>query len=295
MNALNALNALNVQGAPEVPDWSQYGGRELRIGEVRALAGGETFWGWHEGMYIAGNDDYIALRLYHGEPYENVTRELWRRASRGAEFVIDVGAHSGIFTLDAFRSGAKRVFSAEPHPINFSRLVMNLKYNKFDTNRVFYGACGEKNGVESFLARVLLNCHAAGRTGLTKQGKPEDQKQNWSEFPVAVARLDAIIGQKFWPLVRAVKIDAENYTSKVLKGMGMMLEYRPDLILESTTTSGSGMEEILKPLGYKFWRIWETGRIEECEDLSAYDPDKEYNGTHQDCRNRFASVKGLPD
>lgn len=266
-------------------DWSVYGGHELGLEEVRKLGKeNPNIWAWANGMLIAGTDDYIALRFHKGATYEPVTRELWKRLCRGAELVADVGTHSGVFTLDAYRSGAKFVLAAEPHPINYARLVVNVRYNNFRCDGLFYGALGDKNEVSEILVKGgIFKCYAAGRVGM--------HNVNGVELPVRVRRMDSLLPESIWGSLKVAKIDAENYTPNVLRGMGGILEHRPDLIVECTA---SGMEEILKPYGYKFWRIWESGRIEEVEDLKPHNPDNNYNGTMEDCRNRFASVRGLP-
>lgn len=40
--------------------------------------------------------------------------------------VVDIGAHVGFFTYAAINKGAKQVWSFEPTPTNFQRLVLNL-------------------------------------------------------------------------------------------------------------------------------------------------------------------------
>ena len=264
-------------------DLSEFARHELRIDEVRAMfRRNKGVVGWVDGMFVCRSDDMIALRFLNGHGYESVTRELWKRSCRGAEIVVDVGTHSGVFTLDAYRAGAKFVISCEPHPINYARMVLNLRYNNFRSDGACFGAIGDENKVETFNVAEMHKVHAAGCVG----GKATLQ------IPVHVVRLDSLIARESWPKIGAVKIDAENYTPKVLAGMsGILAEHRPDLFIECTE---SGMGDVLKALGYRFWRIWETGNVEEVDDLVPHNPDNNYNGTHEDCRNRFASVKGLP-
>lgn len=272
-------------GVTLVTDWSTYGGHEMELTEVRAmLKSTPKMWGWANGMFIAGNDDFIAMRFLHGHTYEPVTRALWMKLCKDAELVIDVGAHSGTFTLDAVRSGAKNVLCVEPHPINYARLVINLRYNGFVAANAYYGALGATNGVDMLLVKNgLVNCHAAGRMGL--------HNPNGIEIPVRTMRMDSLVKKEAWDKIKAIKIDAENWTPQVLLGMGEILQCRPDLILECTVP---GMSAILEPYGYRYWSIWESGKIEQCDDLMPYNPGNNYNGTDENCRNRFASVTGLP-
>ena len=267
-------------------DWKLHAhNHELGIEEVQKLNNeNKNFWGWANGMMICGTDDFIAMRFLKGFDYEPVTRHLWRELCKSSEIAVDVGTHSGVFTLDAWRAGAKNVLSVEPNPFNYSRLIVNLRKNNFRVDGTFYGAAGEVNGVDNLLIKgTLYKCYAAGRMGL--------HNQNGIEIPVKVARVDKLIPEKLWPGVGVVKIDAENWTPQVLKGMTGILHFKPDLIVECTN---EGMEEILKDHGYKYWRIWETGNIEEVEDLKPHNPGNNYNGTDENCRNRFCSVKGLP-
>jgi len=270
-------------------NWAAHASHEMEIQEVQKMQtdrNSDKFWGWHEGMYIGGNDDLIALRLKTGNAYESVTRALWRKICKEAELVADIGTHSGIFTLDAYRSGAKKVFSAEPHPINYARMVLNLRHNGFPATGAFFGACGNVDKIDNLLVKQMYICHAAGRVGL--------HNKNGDEIPVRVIRLDTVLQPEKWQDLKAVKIDAENYTPNVIDGMSKIFAkgFRPDFIIECTE---SGMGDRLRSLGYRFWRIWETGTIEEVDDLAPHNPNNNYNGTHEDCRNRFASVKDLPE
>lgn len=273
----------------ELEGWARYAHHELSLKEVRGLSALPKFWDWVEvagsQMFIAGGDDRIALRFHAGKDYEPVTRALWRLLCKDAPLVCDIGAHSGLFTLEAFRAGAKQVLSAEPHPINYARLVMNVRRNGYPYGGIFYGAIGEENRAGKLLVKDCYHVHAAGRMDL--------HNDKGMELPCMAVRLDALLPVEQWPMLKALKIDAENWTDRVLNGMSNIFAagHRPDLILECTE---GGMGEILRPLGYKFWTIWETGKIEECADLVPYNPNNNYNGTDEDCRNRFASVRELP-
>lgn len=256
---------------------------ELSLQEVFELSKRPKFWGWNQGMYIGGNDDMIAMRFLHGYQYEPTTRDLWKKVCRGAEVVADIGTHSGIFTLDAFGEGVKHVLSVEPHPINYARLVLNLRHSGYEFQGCFFGALGHEEGVSFLRVGELYKCHAAGHIG------PPTEKS--ISFPTSMRRMDTVLPEEYWPKLKAVKIDAENMTGNVLLGMGKILDYRPDLILECTQ---GGMERVLSPLGYKFWEIRETGEITQVEKLLPFNPDDNYNGTDENVRNRFASVRDLP-
>jgi FkbM family methyltransferase len=260
---------------------------EIGIVRLREIAGRQKYWGWVEAegylMYQGGNDDMIALRFQSGHTYEPQTRALWRKLCSRAEIAVDVGTHSGVFTLDAHLAGAKLVLSVEPHPINYARLVMNMRRNNFTCDGVFLGAAGDEDAVRMMMVKEIYRVHAAGQVGV--------DSDDGIHIPVRVARLDSLVNAEMHAKVSVLKIDAENLTPAVLDGMPKILEHRPDLIVECTE---GGLTEKLRPLGYKFWRIWENREIEGVDDLAPHNPGDNYNGTDENCRNRFASCKGLP-
>ena len=52
---------------------------------------------------------------------------LFAEKAPGAELVIDIGAHVGMFSFYALENGAKRVIAVEPDPLNYFVLCANIK------------------------------------------------------------------------------------------------------------------------------------------------------------------------
>lgn len=248
------------------------------VKHVRELQERPLHYGWVEGLYLAGNDDGVALRLHAGEDYEPQSRKFWRSLASKARIVIDVGAHTGVYSLDAWASGAREVMSIEPYHMNYARLVMNLRHAGFDTTNCVYCACGNGNGLgQLFVGTPFYYCSAGAMLG-------GDETNDIARYPVNVRRLDDLVLEKLHCEVDLVKIDTEYHGKRVLSGMTRILQHRPDLLLEVIEP---GMGQILKPLGYHFYKIDEKTGFSPVEDLI---PDEPY--TH-DSPNRFATVKAL--
>lgn len=245
---------------------------EVELAEINGLIRSTDHWGMvgtpYGRMYLAGNDDGIALRYYHNKGYEDSSLALWYRLCKGAECVADVGAHTGIYSLAAYSAGAKRVISVEPYWLNASRLVLNLRANGYPTSGVRYMAAGSWDGI----------------TGVTNGG-------NWpigycsagmridpstTKSVVITKTLDKIIGD--WPMPTVVKIDVEGYTDNVLFGMRKILESTPDLIFERDKTE---VESILEGHGYTLRSIDEDKGL-----LVFLDPSPSINR-----RNCYATVR----
>ena len=247
---------------------------------IRALQAKPDYWGWVGDLYLAGNDDGVAMRLLDGQDYEPQSRKIWRELCAGAEVVVDVGAHTGIYSIDAWRAGAKHVLSVEPYSLNHARLVMNLRHAGFDTASCVMCAASDANGSADLAVGLKANnyyCYAGGQVGNAPAGA-ESAK-------VKVRRLDALLKPEWHAKVRAVKIDTEKHGCRVLAGMPGILSHRPDLILECIE---HGMTEILAPLGYRFYKIIETGARAGLERVDALVPDATFSF---DSPNRYATVK----
>lgn len=228
---------------------------------VQKLHDTTDHWGWVGGLFLGSNDDGVALRLLAGEGYEPESRKLWMQLCEGAELVIDVGAHTGIYSLDAWKAGAKGVMSIEPYHLNYGRLVMNLRGGGFGTEGTIFCAASDVNETVSFTVTTPNDyCSAGGRIG---------KALNAIHYPVYARRLDDLLKAEFHDKVRVVKIDTEKHGVRVLRGMTKILEHKPDLILECIEP---GLGEILKPLGYKFFVIDEETGLEPCDDLIPDDP-----------------------
>lgn len=252
-------------------------------GKVRTLRRTTDYWGWVEGLYLAKNDDGVALRLYHGYDYEPQSRKLWKRLCADAELVIDVGAHTGIYSLDAWRAGAKLVLSVEPCHLNYARLLMNLRHANFSSEASVFCALGD---VDDYALLTMRGVNHYCSSGCTIGGKPTKGETNSAQYPVYVRRLDTLLAPDMMGKIAVIKIDTERNGVRVLRGAPHTLEHRPDLILECIE---EGMDEILRPLGYRFYRINEDRDenygLTPVPDLS---PDTEFT-FHSP--NRFASVK----
>ena len=245
---------------------------------VQRLFEKTDYWGWVNGdLYLGKNDDGVAMRLHDGQPYEPVTRNLWRTLAAKAEIAVDIGAHTGLFTIEAFRAGAKEVLSIEPYHMNYARCVMNVRHAGFGTEGIVFCAAGERDETADFsVAAPNFYCSAGGST--------KEKQKDAGVYPIVVRRLDSIVKEQFHDRIGVIKIDTEKTGAEILRGMPKILSHRPDLILECTEY---GLAETLRPLGYRFYRIDEKAGLSEVDDLI---PDNPFSF---DTPNRYATVKEI--
>ena len=210
-------------------------------------------------MFVAKNDDGIALRFYHGMTYDTKASDIWGGLCKGAEIVIDVGAHTGFYSLLAYKSGAKRVISVEPYMINYARLAMNLRANGWPVSGCRYVAASDMRGM------VKLSIPATPHYCSTGCSVYEGDKRFGSSF-VEMVLLDDLIDPSDYPKVNAIKIDVEGAAHKVLQGMPKLLDQGPDIIIEvddpyKTTSQAiqktKDIFNLLEGLGYVLTKIEE--------------------------------------
>ena len=76
------------------------------------------------------NDDFVPLKYFWKDRYEQLSLNLWYDITRDEGFSIDIGAHTGIYSIiGSINKKLPLMVSIEPHFLNYGRLLDNLKIN----------------------------------------------------------------------------------------------------------------------------------------------------------------------
>lgn len=208
-------------------------------------------------MLLGGADDGVALRFFWNGSYEPMSLRAWCRMAAHTPFALDIGAHTGVYTLAALAANPGiAVASFEPHFMNFARLNLNIRANGASTANAFMVAVGAENGVLPFSVSAPLDW-------LTSGGAIGERPKALTT-PVQVVSLDRFLPAAIVPKLGLVKIDTEGYETESLRGMmAAIASARPTIFFECLDTkTGSGVEGLLRPLGYSFFEIDDNaGRI----------------------------------
>ena len=214
-------------------------------------------------LFLGGNDDGVALRCFWNDHYEKKTLEIWAKLSAIEGIILDIGAHSGIYSLVANKSIKKgAVLSFEPHYLNFSRLNLNLRANSISTNSIFMNAVGAKNEILHFSVNQDSNY-------LTSGGKIGKFK-NKIATPIQVLAIDNILDVTAKKNVKIIKIDVEGHEYECLLGMKQaLIESQPVIFFECMSKRNNyEIESFLNELDYTIFIIddWD-GSIKETKTL----------------------------
>ncbi len=213
-------------------------------------------------MFTAG-DDPLAEYILHEKRFEPHSIRTMQRLLDGASCFIDIGANVGAYSMVAAKTHPKLpVFAFEPNPLAYARLTLHVKINGLDDRvNVFPMALGAANGHAHFA--WVRKTYGWISSGGCLFADPAQIKPHHQAAVVAVRRLDDM---PVFPEGRAlVKCDVEGGEAVVFTGMQNFLKARkPDIILESFFEENCRIiTEMTKPLGYRYYKIEESGSLTE--------------------------------
>lgn len=207
-------------------------------------------------MLLCDRDDGVALRAFWNGGHEPATSRIIAALSRGARCIVDVGAHTGYFSMLAARSNPEAlVLAVEPMPLNCARLMTNVRANGLSNVRLAACAASDRAGTVTLVSEAPRDYHSTGGR-VMRDGTVGES--------VRAARLDDLVDPAPGG-VDLVKCDAEGHEASVLVGARRILENdRPDLILECNPSGEpSGVEDVLRDLGYRYFVIDEAANCLE--------------------------------
>lgn len=214
-------------------------------------------------MFLGGNDDGVALRCFWNNHYEKKTLEIWSKLSGIEGIVLDIGAHTGIYSLAANNSIKRgQILSFEPHFLNFARLNLNLRGNGFSTKTMFMNTVGKENQIQPF--SVMNNIDY-----LTSGGKIGNIKNQFTTQIQTIA-IDSFLDKTARNNVKLIKIDVEGNEYQCLQGMIETIKSsKPIIFFECISKKNNReIETVLKSHDYSFFIIDDNeGFLEETENI----------------------------
>jgi len=228
-----------------------------RVGPVRRrLPNGRTLSLWSRA------DDWVSNQIYWRgwDGYEPESVPLFFRLATRARVTFDVGAYVGFFSLLAAHANTEGiVYAFEPMADAFERLQKNVALNLLNNIRCTAAAVGEIDGkAEFYHVADYLPCSSS----LSFEFMQSAGAVRSSVVPVVT--LDRFVQETGLGGIDLVKIDTESTEPQVLRGMIETLRRdHPILMCEVLKDRGSErpLEEILRPLGYRFYLLTPDGPV----------------------------------
>lgn len=207
--------------------------------------------------------DNIVTTMYLFGQYEPEVTAFWLKNLRSGMQVLDIGAHTGYFTLLATCCfDDVKVMSVEPVPRVLRYLRSNLAINRVTEQvTLIEAAVSDHSGEMEFyeLDSVTLPL------GSSEDPKFRQDVATLMPLRVKVHVLDELLAEHGFTDVQLVKLDTESTEPQVLNGMRQTLaRCRPTIICEVLSNqAGERIHQILDPLGYRYYKLTIDGLIPE--------------------------------
>lgn len=204
---------------------------------------------------LLSTGDLVENELFwmgYAESWEKDSLALWAKLVRTADFILDVGANTGVYSLaaSALRPGA-RILAVEPVPRVFAKLQRNIELNGFSTLAAAVAA-SDQNGTA-----ILYDFHEEHEYSASL----ERGMGGTIETSVPTSTLDSLLEEFDFPRVDLMKIDVERHEPAALRGMQRFLAMcRPTILIEILYDDcRQGVSEALGALKYE-WHQTGDGR-----------------------------------
>ena len=192
------------------------------------------------------NDDSSAVKYFWKNSHDIESLDLWYRITKNEGCFIDVGAHTGLYSLTAIKANSKNnVISIEPYFMNLSRLITNLRLNNIYENvTTIMGAVSDFNGKSKFNITTE-------KSYMSKGGKISD-----NGLDIDVYQLDSLYSKITNKQIKGIKIDTEGEDYKVLKGSQKIIEkYKQEIIIEVREENKILIGNFLNEYSYRFFDV----------------------------------------
>lgn len=158
------------------------------------------------------------------------------------KIIFDCGANIGLYTLRAAQNNDTKIFTFEPNPAVFQRLLKNIKSNNYLNVTALPLAVGSMHG------KIKLYWDSS-----TLSGKITEKKQiGHNSADVEVTTLDYISIKYAVPFIDLLKLDVEGNEYEALKGGKEILRKTKKVVLEYHTDELRGIcGAFLKESGFK--------------------------------------------
>jgi FkbM family methyltransferase len=201
---------------------------------------------------------------FHGDDNQEIFykldgREWWDKELKlispylkQGDVAIDVGANLGFMSgiLSTLTGASGQVYSFEPSPVAFPKLVEIMKANNFSTVSAYNMGCGKEE--QSMTLFCPPNSGHASLRPTTAVAQSALEKKI-----VPIVKLDDFLGPKLERL-NFLKIDTEGYEDDVLYGATDILRrFHPVIYIELCSEYRSSSERAVRhllDLGYAFDR-----------------------------------------
>jgi FkbM family methyltransferase len=208
-------------------------------------------------VLLDAREDQVAKDLLWGggAPVSRAAANVLRYVERGKGTFLDIGAYSGLFALIAAKAGM-RAIAFEILPENYFLTARNIVANDL-AERAEVRLCG----VSDHAGAIVMPRSTGSAAHPSSMSLAADYVEGVSIPTITIDSL-GLGGPMLW------KLDVEGFEWSVLEGARETIRaHTPDIICEvlPQCRQAKRIEEMLKPLGYRFYLSLDSGLEERSE------------------------------
>jgi FkbM family methyltransferase len=210
--------------------------------------------------------DTFAFWLWNHQDTLRADEQIVKSLLKDGDVVVDAGANIGLITLLAWSivGNRGRVYSFEPHPKTFARLIGNLKLNSYGTLYAECAGIGKEKGKAHMTNHFVADINKIDEAG---------------SIDIKLHSLDEVIPHSL--RIQLLKLDIEGYELFALEG-GKDTLLRTDTVLielSEKTFQGYGYssKDILEKLSQSGFTLYKVERDASCTKIDTdYIPKEKY-------------------
>lgn len=217
-------------------------------GKFKVQVEDQFFYMYHYGFQIENEIFWKGIK----GGFEKVSVQTWIRLCKDSNYVLDIGANTGLYALIAKTvNPMAKIYAFEPVKRVFDKLMYNCSLNKFDIN------C-ENIAISNFDGTAVIydtpSEHIYSVT-INKNLNPPNQVVIPTE--VCTKKLSSFIEKENLQSIDLMKVDVEHHEAEVLEGMeGYLHKFHPSMLIEIVDEEvAKRIENFLKGMDYLFFDI----------------------------------------
>ena len=192
------------------------------------------------------NDDASIVKYFWHDSFDLKSLDLWYEISKEEGIYVDVGAHTGLYTMTSIKSNPlNNIIAIEPFYLNMARLITNVRLNRMQKSiDVKLVAASNFDGLSKFKINTEYSY-------LSRGGKIDNEGTS-----TVTIKLDSLKFDNTKKKVRGIKIDTEGEDLKVLLGAQNLIKtYKPKIIIEIRKKNKLKIQEFFYKFNYKLFDI----------------------------------------
>ena len=186
---------------------------------------------------------------------ESISIQLWEKLAQSSDFIIDIGANTGIYSLLAQATNPRaKVLAFEPIKRVRKKLKANILLNKFPIETSNF-AISDRDGTQLICDDLSIE-HPYSTT--LNKNFAEEIFSTINTYEIETRTLEGLmLKYSVENSIVLIKVDVEQHESYAIKGMLKLIQNAKPIILIEILTQEIGDEIFshIKNLNYAYYRI----------------------------------------